>query len=60
VIDMHGKRHIDAAASLSCESLGFSDSRLAVAGSRALETPPVYRTFNHHSNPYAARVAPFA
>lgn len=57
VFDLEGKRYLDAVASLWCASLGFSDRRLAAAGARALETLPVYHTFNHRSNPYAAELA---
>jgi 4-aminobutyrate--pyruvate transaminase len=67
VTDVQGNRYLDAVASLWCASLGFSNRRLAAAGARALETLPVYHTFNHRSNPYAAELsarvaelAPFA
>lgn len=57
VFDLDGRKYLDAVASLWCASLGFSDRRLAAAGARALETLPVYHTFNHRSNPYAAELA---
>ncbi|MBL8584041.1 MAG: aminotransferase class III-fold pyridoxal phosphate-dependent enzyme [Rhizobiaceae bacterium] len=57
VVDLDGRRYIDAVASLWCASLGFSDARLAAAGASALETLPVYHTFNHRSNPYVAELA---
>jgi 4-aminobutyrate--pyruvate transaminase len=57
VIDLEGRKYLDAVASLWCASLGFSDRRLAAAGAAALETLPVYHTFNHRSNPYAAELA---
>lgn len=57
VFDVRGRRYLDSVASLWCASLGFSDARLAAAGARALETLPVYHTFNHRSNPYAAELA---
>ncbi len=57
VIDIAGKKYIDAVASLWCASLGFSNKRLAAAGSRALDILPVYHTFNHRSNPYCAELS---
>ena len=54
VFDLEGRKYLDAVASLWCASLGFSDRRLAAAGAAALETLPVYHTFNQRSNPYAA------
>jgi 4-aminobutyrate--pyruvate transaminase len=67
VSDASGRRYLDAVASLWCASLGFSDHRLAEAGSRALATLPCYHTFNHRSNPWCAELsaavaalAPFA
>ena len=57
VVDIDGNRYLDAVASLWCASLGFSEARLAAAGATALETLPVYHTFNHRSNPFAAELA---
>lgn len=57
VIDIDGNRYLDAVASLWCASLGFSEGRLAAAGTAALETLPVYHTFNHRSNPFVAELA---
>lgn len=57
VIDVEGRRYLDSVASLWCASLGFSDRRLAAAGAAALETLPVYHTFNHRSNPYVAELS---
>jgi len=57
VMDDHGRRYLDGVASLWCASLGFSDARLAEAGARALRTLPVYHTFNHRSNPWAAELS---
>ena len=57
VEDIAGNRYLDGVASLWCASLGFSDARLAAAGTAALETLPVYHTFNHRSNPYVAELA---
>ncbi|MET3578159.1 4-aminobutyrate--pyruvate transaminase [Mesorhizobium robiniae] len=57
VIDIDGRKYLDAVASLWCASLGFSNARLAAAGAAALETLPVYHTFNHRSNPFVAELA---
>jgi 4-aminobutyrate--pyruvate transaminase len=57
VVDIEGNRYLDAVSSLWCASLGFSEARLAAAGARALETLPVYHTFNHRSNPFVAELA---
>ncbi len=57
VFDLEGRRYFDAVASLWCASLGFSDRRLAAAGAAALETLPVYHTFNQRSNPYVAELS---
>src|SRR5215475_15074643 len=57
VFDLEGRKYLDAVASLWCASLGFSDRRLAAAGAAALETLPVYHTFNQRSNPYAAELS---
>ena len=57
IFDLEGRKYFDAVASLWCASLGFSDKRLAAAGSAALETLPVYHTFNQRSNPYVAELS---
>jgi 4-aminobutyrate---pyruvate transaminase len=57
VFDLEGRKYLDAVASLWCASLGFSDRRLAAAGATALETLPVYHTFNQRSNPYVAELS---
>jgi len=57
VFDLEGRKYLDAVASLWCASLGFSDRRLAAAGAAALETLPVYHTFNGRSNPYVAELS---
>jgi 4-aminobutyrate--pyruvate transaminase len=57
IFDLGGRKYFDAVASLWCASLGFSDKRLAAAGAAALETLPVYHTFNQRSNPYVAELS---
>jgi 4-aminobutyrate---pyruvate transaminase len=57
IFDLDGRKYFDAVASLWCASLGFSEKRLAAAGAAALETLPVYHTFNQRSNPYVAELS---
>jgi 4-aminobutyrate--pyruvate transaminase len=57
VEDDHGRRYLEAMSGLWCASLGFSNKRLAKAGSDALHSLPYYHTFNHRSNPAAIALA---
>ena len=45
-----GRRNLEAMSALWCASLGFSNKRLAKAGSDALHTLPNYHRFNGRSN----------
>lgn len=49
VIDIHGKRYIEAMAGLWSVGVGFSEPRLVKAATRQLETLPFYHTFGHKS-----------
>lgn len=55
--DDRGRRYLEAASGLWCASLGFSNRRLAAAGSEALHTLPHYHTFGGRSNPAAIALA---
>jgi len=57
VEDDQGRRYLEAMSGLWCASLGFSNARLAKAGSDALHALPYYHTFNHRSNPAAIELA---
>ncbi|WPB55151.1 aspartate aminotransferase family protein [Xylophilus sp. GOD-11R] len=57
VEDDAGKRYIEGMAGLWCASLGFSNARLAEAGSQALKTLPYYHTFNQRTNPAVVQLA---
>lgn len=57
VEDDQGRRYLEAMSGLWCASLGFSNARLAKAGSDALHGLPYYHTFNGRSNPAAAALA---
>jgi 4-aminobutyrate--pyruvate transaminase len=57
VEDDQGRRYLEAMSGLWCVSLGFSNARLAKAGSDALYTLPCYHTFNHRSNAAAIALA---
>lgn len=57
VEDDHGRRYLEAMSGLWCASLGFSNARLAKAGSEALHGLPYYHTFNGRSNPAAIALA---
>jgi 4-aminobutyrate--pyruvate transaminase len=57
VQDDQGRRYLEAMSGLWCVSLGFSNARLAKAGSEALHTLPCYHTFNHRSNAAAIALA---
>ena len=57
VEDDQGRRYLEAMSGLWCASLGFSNARLASAGSAALHTLPNYHTFSHRSNPAAIELA---
>jgi 4-aminobutyrate--pyruvate transaminase len=57
VEDDEGRRYLEAMSGLWCASLGFSNQRLAKAGSDALYSLPYYHTFNHRSNPAAIALA---
>ena len=57
VEDDQGRRYLEAMSGLWCASLGFSNARLARAGSDALHGLPYYHTFNGRSNPAAIALA---
>jgi len=57
VEDDQGRRYLEAMSGLWCASLGFSNARLAKAGSDALHGLPYYHTFNGRSNPAAIALA---
>ena len=57
VEDDRGRRYLEAMSGLWCASLGFSNERLAKAGSDALQSLPYYHTFNHRSNEAAIALA---
>ena len=57
VEDDRGRRYLEAMSGLWCASLGFSNERLAEAGSTALRTLPYYHTFNGRSNAAAIALA---
>ncbi len=57
VEDDRGRRYLEAMSGLWCASLGFSNARLAAAGSRALNTLPSYHTFTGRTNPAAIALA---
>jgi 4-aminobutyrate--pyruvate transaminase len=57
VEDDQGRRYLEAMSGLWCASLGFSNERLAKAGSEALHALPYYHTFNHRSNEAAIALA---
>jgi 4-aminobutyrate---pyruvate transaminase len=57
VEDDRGNRYLEAMSGLWCASLGFSNARLAKAGSDALHTLPYYHTFNGRSNAAAVALA---
>lgn len=57
VEDEVGKRYIEGMSGLWCAALGFSHPRLVEAGCKALHQLPNYHTFNHRTNPAAARLA---
>ena len=57
VEDDRGRRYLEAMSGLWCASLGFSNQRLADAGSKALHGLPYYHTFNGRSNPAAIALA---
>lgn len=57
VEDDRGNRYLEAVSGLWCVSLGFSNTRLAKAGSDALYTLPYYHTFTGRSNPAAIALA---
>lgn len=57
VEDDQGNRYLEGVSGLWCASLGFSNERLAKAGSEALYQMPYYHTFNGRSNPAAIELA---
>jgi 4-aminobutyrate--pyruvate transaminase len=57
VEDDRGRRYLEAMSGLWCASLGFSNQRLADAGSKALHGLPYYHTFNGRSNPAVIALA---
>lgn len=57
VEDDQCNRYLEGVSGLWCASLGFSNERLAKAGSDALYQMPYYHTFNGRSNPAAIELA---
>ena len=57
VEDDKGNRYLEAVSALWCASLGFSNERLAKAGSDALRGLPYYHTFTGRSNPAVIELA---
>ena len=57
VEDDRGNRYLEGVSGLWCASLGFSNTRLAKAGSDALHALPYYHTFSGRSNPAAIALA---
>ena len=57
VEDDRGNRYLEGVSGLWCASLGFSNARLAKAGSDALHQLPNYHTFTGRSNPAAIALA---
>lgn len=57
VEDDRGNRYLEGVSGLWCASLGFSNARLAKAGSDALHNLPYYHTFNGRSNPAVIALA---
>jgi 4-aminobutyrate---pyruvate transaminase len=57
VEDDQGNRYLEGVSGLWCASLGFSNARLAKAGSDALHQMPYYHTFSGRSNPAAIALA---
>lgn len=57
VEDDRGQRYLEGMSGLWCASLGFSNERLAKAGSDALHRLPNYHTFSGRSNPAAIALA---
>jgi 4-aminobutyrate---pyruvate transaminase len=57
VEDDRGNRYLEAVSALWCASLGFSNERLAQAGSEALRGLPYYHTFTGRSNPAVIALA---
>lgn len=57
VEDDRGNRYLEAVSALWCASLGFSNERLAKAGSEALRGLPYYHTFTGRSNPAVIALA---
>ncbi len=57
VEDDRGNRYLEGVSGLWCATLGFSNARLAKAGSDALYEMPYYHTFNGRSNPAAIKLA---
>lgn len=57
VEDDRGNRFLEAVSGLWCTTLGFSNERLAKAGSDALYKLPYYHTFTGRSNPAAIALA---
>ena len=57
VEDDKGNRYLEAVSALWCASLGFSNERLAKAGSEALRGLPYYHTFTGRSNPTVIELA---
>lgn len=57
VEDDRGNRFLEAVSGLWCTTLGFSNQRLAKAGSDALNKLPYYHTFTGRSNPAAIALA---
>ena len=57
VEDDQGNRYLEGVSGLWCATLGFSNERLAKAGSDALYNLPYYHTFTGRSNPAVIALA---
>ena len=50
VVDIHGKRYIEAMAGLWSVGVGFSEERLVTAAAEQMRRLPFYHTFGHKSH----------
>lgn len=57
VVDIHGKRYIEAMAGLWSVGVGFSEPRLVEAATRQMKKLPFYHTFGHKSHGPAVDLA---
>jgi 4-aminobutyrate---pyruvate transaminase len=57
VVDDAGKRYIEGMAGLWCASLGFSETRLADAAKKQMDTLPYYHTFSGKAHNVVAELS---